>query len=87
MEEVTELLVTSVVLTKPPAVHTVVGIALIVVVVAVVVVVVVVAVVGLTLIGVIILALLLGAKIGVSASVLKLLLLGRGEERLRLEKG
>ena len=86
MEEVTELLVTSVVLTKPPAVHTIVGIALIVVV-AVVVVVVVVAVVGLTLIGVIILALLLGAKIGVSASVLKLLLLGRGEERLRLEKG
>ena len=81
MEEVAELLVTSVVLTKPPAVHTVVGIALIVVVAVVV------AVVGLTLIGVVIVALLLGTKSRISVSVLKLLLLGWGEERLGLEKG
>ena len=81
MEEVAELLVTSVVLSKPPAVHTVVGIALIVVVAVVV------AVVGLTLIGVVIVALLLGTKSRISVSVLKLLLLGWGEERLGLEKG
>ena len=81
MEEVAELLVTSVVLSKPPAVHTVVGIALIVIVAVVVV-----AVVGLTLVRVI-LGLLLGSKIGVPVSVLELLLLSGGEERLGLEKG